>query len=276
MFFFRQPEFTQLDMELAFTDQNEIKSVIEGIIRKVWRESLGYQKIAFPVITYQEAMRKFGSDKPDTRYELHIHDITKYIHPSILKSSGFKDPCVELISLDCNLSAKDLEILHSTITQESFKHYGGEIIPKNLILRKVSSRNDISEMIWLLNGSEISEISKLIGHGENVFLNIRPGGYRGGHTIMGRLRLLAAKMLMKKELLKVPSDSFKFLWVVDFPLFTPVENPGSTNDSGKLESTHHPFTAPAEEDFDILFSKPGDVRGQHYDLVLNGQEIGGG
>ncbi|XP_016385792.1 aspartate--tRNA ligase, mitochondrial isoform X2 [Sinocyclocheilus rhinocerous] len=215
----RQPEFTQVDIEISFVDQAGVMSLIEGLVHYSWPEDKGQINVPFPSMTYEEAMRDYGVDKPDTRFGMKLVDVTtafqgtqiEFIKDALLKPGG----CIQAICVPegtNHLKGKDLEFLKQTAKTQY-----------------------------------------------------------GQRPLLGKLRLQCAELL---ECYGVPvrdPSVFHFLWVVDFPLFLPKED-----DPEMLESAHHPFTAPVPEDAHLLYTQPHKVRGQHYDLVLNGCEIGGG
>ncbi|KAJ3410961.1 hypothetical protein HDV05_002974 [Chytridiales sp. JEL 0842] len=281
----RQPEFTQIDMEMSFITQKDIMGVTERIMRRIWWDIVGMELPAeIPRMPYLDAMRTYGSDKPDTRYDLKITPLTE----SFTALQDDQQQTIEALVIPNGtefFSRQDMTRLHHKTTQESFPLYGGMLFPRDLILERVTDKNKSSwakiftKVGWVK--SDVTALSPSI----NTLLNIRPSdvvvlnrrktGYFGGHTIMGRARSHIARELIEKKALKL-GDAVKnphFLWIVDFPLFTPSE---TTSDQMLLESTHHPFTAPADEDYQLIYTDPAKVRAQHYDLVLNGQEIGGG
>uniref|UniRef100_A0A672N345 Aspartyl-tRNA synthetase 2, mitochondrial n=1 Tax=Sinocyclocheilus grahami TaxID=75366 RepID=A0A672N345_SINGR len=222
----RQPEFTQVDIEISFVDQAGVMSLIEGLIHYSWPEDKGQMNVPFPSMTYEEAMRDYGVDKPDTRFGMKLVDVItafqgtqiEFIKDALLKPGG----CIQAICVP-----------EGTVRTES-----------------------VSVAPVRADGSLKSPLSRLLS-------DTRP--------LLGKLRLQCAELL---ECYGVPvrdPSVFHFLWVVDFPLFLPKED-----DPEMLESAHHPFTAPVPEDAHLLYTQPHKVRGQHYDLVLNGCEIGGG
>uniref|UniRef100_A0A8C6V8D2 Aspartyl-tRNA synthetase 2, mitochondrial n=1 Tax=Naja naja TaxID=35670 RepID=A0A8C6V8D2_NAJNA len=214
----RQPEFTQIDIEMSFVDQDGILALIEGMLQYSWPKEKGLIKIPFPSITYDEALSTYGTDKPDTRFGMKIIDVSH-----ILRN-------VDVAFLQNSLSEP-----HGTVK--------AICIPQGakLQFKDLESLNELSK-------SQFNQCSAL-----------------------GKLRLKSAELLEAKGLLLRDPSAFHFLWVVEFPLFLPKEkNPE------ELEAAHHPFTAPHPLDEHLLYSDPSQVRGQHYDLVLNGNEIGGG
>ncbi|KAJ3226642.1 hypothetical protein HDU78_010322, partial [Chytriomyces hyalinus] len=290
----RQQEFTQVDMELSFVKQRDIMSLIERMLCRVWKDILGTEiKAPFKVLTYNQAMSTYGSDKPDTRHAFTIQNVSRFFTPKTPDhpSKPFFEAMVIRQSAS-TWSNKQISTVLNSVLQESFPYYGGTVEARNLIARKVTA-----ETISTGFGAKFAEsdfnididgLSKELNVqiGDVVFWNRRDPGYFGGHTIMGRTRLTAAKALADAKLVEMDPKRWDFLWVVDFPLFTPVAarvGAGQTQDANIdnsrtaiLESTHHPFTAPMEQDAHLLYTHPEQCRAQHYDIVLNGQEIGGG
>uniref|UniRef100_A0A3B3VMQ4 Aspartyl-tRNA synthetase 2, mitochondrial n=1 Tax=Poecilia latipinna TaxID=48699 RepID=A0A3B3VMQ4_9TELE len=226
----RQPEFTQVDIEMSFVDQAGILSLVEGLLQYSWPAEKGSLTVPFQTMTYDEAMRGYGVDKPDTRFGMKLTDISDVF------------------------SSTQIEFLRSALSQSE-----GSVqairVPSGAKLMPVSVTED------LLRKTEA-------GPGDLLLL---AAGSLHARPMLGSLRLKAAQLLEAHGLSVRDPDSFNFLWVVDFPLFLPKEDKPE-----ELESAHHPFTAPQPEDRELLFTEPHKVRGQHYDLVLNGSEIGGG
>uniref|UniRef100_A0A7N6FEF4 Aminoacyl-transfer RNA synthetases class-II family profile domain-containing protein n=1 Tax=Anabas testudineus TaxID=64144 RepID=A0A7N6FEF4_ANATE len=233
----RQPEFTQVDMEMSFVDQAGIMSLVEGLLQYAWPAENGSLKVPFQTMTYEEAMRDYGVDKPDTRFSMKLVDISE-----VLLSS-------------------EIEFLQSAVSQP-----GGSIqalnVPRGAVRKETFP--------VLLSVSATEELLKRTGAKPGDLLLITAGPL---HTrpLLGSLRLQCAQLLESCGISLRNPSAFHFLWVVDFPLFLPKED-----EPGQLESAHHPFTAPLPEDKQLLYTEPHKVRGQHFDLILNGCEIGGG
>uniref|UniRef100_A0A667HRP9 Aspartyl-tRNA synthetase 2, mitochondrial n=1 Tax=Lynx canadensis TaxID=61383 RepID=A0A667HRP9_LYNCA len=209
----RQPEFTQIDIEMSFVDQIGIQSLIEGLLQYSWPSDKDPVVVPFPSMTFAEALASYGTDKPDTRF-------------------GMK------------------EVL--------------PVFPK-------ANRNWNSPVAKSIMEEQRSELIRLMEIQEDGVVLLTAGEHRKACSVLGKLRLECADLLEARGLVLRDPALFSFLWVVDFPLFLPKEeNPG------ELESAHHPFTAPHPSDIHLLHTEPKQVRSQHYDLVLNGNEIGGG
>ncbi|CAO3564387.1 unnamed protein product [Mortierella alpina] len=262
----RQPEFTQIDLEVSFGSASDIQNLVEGLVRSVWKKLKDVELFdgqAFPRINYQVAMSKYGSDKPDTRFGLEIRHIASLTGEHVLEAIVLKS--------DLGLSNSELKKLANQGT-------------KTLPLVKISDKNARSWLSKLPFTSDIqgqADVDSVnrdldLQIGDTLILNSRPAFLSGGQTLMGKVRLDLAAALQSKGMLELPSSQYNFLWVEGFPLFSPPENASEDTASNRLAATHHPFTAPVAEDLPLLHRQPEKVRGQHYDLVLNGVEIGGG
>ena len=324
----RQVEFTQIDMEMGFVSLErpadeadwrmggiEVRKIVEGTVQKVWKEVKGVDLLAsksgLPVLTYQEAMERYGSDKPDRRFGMRIWNLS----PS-LRSHDEPSPLSEE---DCIASTVEILVcptipdVHSTksmdqLTKEVLSKIPGEAIERfrgnlssphelaGLLLKK--SRIVATHLAAVEIPASTVEVEALAARLEEalsearretpssetescfVFVSRRPVPAIGGSTILGDLRLALASRAEAAGI-KVRSDEDDMFWVTEFPLFSQNVD-ASTGSPMGWSSTHHPFTAPMAEDLHLLEGgKPSNeviakVRGQHYDLVLNGTEIGGG
>eukprot|EP01135_Chromosphaera_perkinsii_P000292 Nk52_evm61s62 gene=Nk52_evmTU61s62 len=254
----RQPEFTQLDMELSFVSQNEIQTLIEDMIQLVLREALQIDiKVPFLRMQYADAMRDYGVDKPDLRFEMKIQkltapDVKDVLSIVIPKASSF-------------LSRKKIATLIQEVS-EGF-HLIDSFCAFNSKGKMMSFAESTKHKGVVINGDEVV---KSLGCKEgDVVLACKGTEPSKLLSFMGRVRLSVADALEREGcVLRKPGD-LKFLWVENFPLF-------EKTDEGSLESSHHPFTSPVADDIPLLLTDPEKVRGQHYDIVLNGMEIGGG
>jgi len=249
----RQPEFTQIDIELSFTEENEVIEITEGLLKEIFREAGIEVETPFPRISYKEAMEKYGTDRPDLRISYEIKDLTSLgvgggnrIVDSVLEKGG------KLVGLriPAGLSRKEIDVLDETV-----KSSGGKGIfwlkPEDSSIKG----NLRGEEAWQKSLCEALGLEK--GDTGIFIAGDVPEEY------MGLVRIEAAKI--KGAI----SEGFKFLWVVDFPLF-------DRDAEGNLTSNHHPFTAPRDEDIGILEDRPLEVIARAYDVVLNGVELGGG
>ncbi|KAJ2081510.1 aspartate--tRNA ligase msd1 [Coemansia sp. RSA 988] len=270
----RQPEFTQVDMEMSFVAKEDIQRVVEQFIQRVWSTIKNIQIDApFKRMSFAEATRRFGSDKPDTRFGLEIVQIPQLSSDTKIVTEAL------LIADGANIfSAKELtpvvELLRSSqnIGESKIRECGATGLTDATLLSR-----------WLAdNGSNTGQgstdrLKELFASlsakpGDLLFVSERQSHITPANTTLGRLRTLAAKLLQEKGKLTISESQFDFLWIENFPLFTREVD----SLQGQLSATHHPFTAPVPEDLPLLYSDPEKVRGQHYDLVLNGVELGGG
>ncbi|PFH52689.1 hypothetical protein AMATHDRAFT_74143 [Amanita thiersii Skay4041] len=287
----RQPEFTQIDLEMAFVswgDSNsidgwriggtEVRDVVERLIRTIWLEIEGIQlSDSFRVMSYYEAMTRYGSDKPDTRFGLQIMDITHFLPNSlraILTSSDeilecfvvhrAQDPGFFRTSKACDPGSQV-----ERITLDS-KNMNSWLFRNNSILC-----NEGSVQMNSPDLSHVNEVLKL-QLGDDIWLARRSRKPQGGSTPLGRSRLRLFELACKRGDFVLTKEPH-FLWITEFPLFTHADEDKDYLAKGRWSSTHHPFTAPMWQDIQAMYN--GDiesVRGQHYDLILNGVEIGGG
>ncbi|XP_069581892.1 aspartate--tRNA ligase, mitochondrial [Brachyistius frenatus] len=266
----RQPEFTQVDIEMSFVDQAGVMSLVEGLLQHSWPAEKGPVEVPFQTVTYEEAMRDYGVDKPDTRFSMKLMDLSEvflsteieFLRSALSQSGG----SVQAICVPGGaklFSGKDLEELKQTAKTQ----FGQELSP-------VPVRADgtvKSPLKKLLSVSVTEDLLRRTGAGPGDLLLMAAGSAHSVRPLLGHLRLQCAQLLESRGVSVRDPSAFHFLWVVDFPLFLPRDD-----DPEQLESAHHPFTAPLPEDSQLLYTDPHQVRGQHYDLVLNGCEVGGG
>ncbi len=257
----RQPEFTQIDVEMSFIDREDMYALIEGLLAQVWQVARG-EKIPtpFPRMPYIEAMERFGSDKPDTRFGMELVDVS-----DDFKQSKFKvfRGAVDAGGVVKALNAKGL----ACVTQgqidnltETAKSFGA----KGLAFIKVEGGQWKSPIVKFFNDAEKAAMTAKLKIEEGDLILFGADKREVVWEVLGRIRLIVAEMLNVKR------EGWNFLWVVDFPLMT------FDHETNRYLSTHHPFTAAVAEDVPLLDTDPHKVRGQHYDIVLNGVELGGG
>eukprot|EP01117_Protostelium_nocturnum_P017235 TRINITY_DN6988_c0_g1_i1.p1 TRINITY_DN6988_c0_g1~~TRINITY_DN6988_c0_g1_i1.p1 ORF type:complete len:696 (-),score=183.35 TRINITY_DN6988_c0_g1_i1:19-2106(-) len=264
----RQPEFTQVDLEVSYATPQVIINYIEGLLATIWKQQFGKDiPRPFPQISFDDAMNRYGSDKPDTRYGLEMKDITSFIPSKAAQIfGGGQEKWV----------AKCINIGNVNLTGSEVKGISEEASTLN---KKILYVKITSEGTWKSPGSKLfdTEEQKRINEQTNAkegdVLIISVGDWMETCTLMGKLRIYCSKLLSSKGLLTVPEDQFNFLWTVDFPLFT--------LEDGVICSTHNPFTSPVLDDIPLLASAKTTeeflkIRALHYDIVLNGVEIGGG
>jgi aspartyl-tRNA synthetase len=263
----RQMEFTQVDVEVSFIDREGIYALFEGMLKKVWQETLGVDlPVPFPRLAFVDAMNRFGVDKPDTRFGLELADFTE-----TFRSSGFKvfSATVAGGGVIKALNAKGL----ADLTQGELKNLeeiAKSLGAKGLAFIKVEGGEWKSPIVKFFSDAEKAVLAQQLGlaEGDMVFFAAAP--WEKACAILGRIRLECSALLQKRGRLTVPAGQWNFLWVVDFPLMSYDE------EKNQYVATHHPFTSPVPEDVALLDRDPKKVRGQHYDVVLNGMELGGG
>lgn len=263
----RQMEFTQVDVEASFVDREDIYRLFEGMVKKVWREVRG-EELATPFqrMPYSEAMNRFGVDKPDLRFGLEIVDFSE-----TFRSSAFKvfAGTVQGGGVIKAINAKGL----ADITQGELKNLedaAKSLGAKGLAFIKVEAGEWKSPIVKFFTAEEKAALTARLGIEDGDIIFFAAAEWERACAILGRVRLDSAQLLVKRGKLTIKADDWKFLWVVDFPLMSYDE------ESGRFVATHHPFTSPVPEDIALLDTDPKAVRGQHYDLVLNGMELGGG
>jgi aspartyl-tRNA synthetase len=263
----RQLEFTQIDLEMSFIERDDIYRLIEGLLQRVWKVALSVDvPTPFKRISFQEALDRYGIDKPDTRFGMELVDFTEDF-----RSSSFKvfSGAVASGGVVKALNAKGL----ASATQgqiETMTEYAKSFGAKGLAFIKVENGEWKSPIVKFFSDSEKAALTKKLGIEEGDLVLFAADQWLNACEILGRIRLYCADVLKVQGKLNIPTDRFDFLWVVDFPLLS------FDKEQNRWYSSHHPFTAPVEEDIPLLSSDPKKVRGQHYDIVVNGVELGGG
>ena len=258
----RQPEFTQIDIEMSFIERENLYSVIEGLMTAIFREVKDIKvETPFPRVTYAEAMSRYGVDRPDVRFAMELCDLS-----DLVKECGFNlfSKAVEAGGV---VKALRVEKEHTLTRKEMDSDLVGEVQvhgAKGLIWARVQEDGWQSPIKKSMSRDEMDAITTRMGASTGDILLFVAGPCDRVNAALGHLRVhLGDKFGL------IPDGIWSFTWVTDFPLF-------ETDDSGQLGSIHHPFTAPVDEDVEILEARPLDVRSKAYDLVLNGSEIGGG
>ena len=260
----RQPEFTQIDMEMSFVTEDDVMAMNEGLVKRVFREVLCVDvETPFRRMPYSEAMARYGSDKPDTRFGLELQDVTDVLRESgfaVFKSAVVAGGSVRLINakgLAGALTRKEIDKLVDVA-----KTYGA----KGLAYTRLTADSVTSSFEKFLSEEEKAALHKAAGaETGDVLLVVADAKNSTVFAALGALRLAVAN---KCGL--IDPDKFNFLWVTDFPFFEYSE------EEGRWMAMHHPFTMPRAEDLDKVESDPGSVRALAYDMVLNGCELGGG
>lgn len=260
----RQPEFTQIDVEMSFVGQDEVIGMTEGFIKRLWKETLDVDvQLPLKRMPYKEAMERFGSDKPDTRIGMEIADLGTAVageefkvFSDTLQNGGI---VAAINAKGCaDYSRKQIDGL-----TEFAKKYGA----KGLAWMKFTADGVNSPIAKFLSEEAIEKIKTATTAVEGDLILISSDKWSRALTILGALRLEIARQKGMFENLK---GSYDMLWVVDFPLFE------KDDETGELHAMHHPFTAPNPDDLDKLDTAPEEVRSIAYDLVINGAEVGGG
>jgi aspartyl-tRNA synthetase len=278
----RQPEFTQVDLEMSFASAEDVMLTVESVVRRLWTELLGATDLpeAFPRMSYEEAMSRYGSDKPDLRLGSEIQRIEYMIPVDLVNKIGpLNDPIVEVMKFSIAEDANDTRkfvttFMDSPEAQPFIQNPHGQ--PGIFIF---DTRKPLQGLqVFGFEAAEALEDMLSLEDGDLVVIQARPrAAFAGGSTPMGNLRLALHKAAVKHNYLQ-PPQGFAFTWINDFPLFSPSNDaePGQGGAAG-LAATHHPFTSPkTAEDVDLLLTDPLSVRADHYDLVVNGVELGGG
>lgn len=260
----RQPEFTQIDIEMSFVDQEDVHQLVEGLVKSLWKEILGVEiDTPFPRLTYHEAISRYGSDKPDTRFGMEICDLTEPVKNT--EFGAFKNAVASsgtvrgiLVPGGAEKSRRELDLL-----TEKAKSYGAS----GLVTIAFTEEGIKSPAKKYLSTAEIDGIKSLLGAGTGDLALLCAGEWEKTCEVLGRLRLdLASEMGI------IPQDKYNFLWIVDFPLLKRNE------ETGEWEAAHHPFTSPYPEDLDKWGNEQdkGKIRARMYDLVMNGVELASG
>lgn len=258
----RQPEFTQIDVEMSFVRVEDIQRMMEGLMVHLFKKVLDIElETPFPVLTYDEAMERYGVDKPDIRFGMELKDVSMEWKDSsfpLFRETLEKHGIIKAITVKggSTLSRKEIEELTRFVYD-----YGA----KGLISAKVGANAWQSSIQKFVTQEERKAIEKKMGAGEGDLLIFIAGSNKVVNQALANLRLhLGKKMGLIKE------DQYRFVWILDFPLLEYDET------EKRYVAVHHPFTAPKDEDISKLKDHPEQVRAKAYDLVLNGSEIGGG
>jgi aspartyl-tRNA synthetase len=268
----RQPEFTQVDIEMSFIDREDIYALVEGLLKKVWKTALDIDiPTPFKRISFEEAMNRFGIDKPDTRFGMELVDMSEDFKGS---KFGVFGNCIAGGGVVKAINAKGL----AGATQgqiETMTEYAKSFGAKGLAFIKVEKGASgavewKSPIVKFFSDAEKSALTSKLAIEEGDLLLFAADQWLNACEILGKIRLYCADVLKTQGKLVIDPKQFNFLWVIEFPLL------GFDREQNRWYSSHHPFTAPVEDDIPLLKSDPKKVRGQHYDIVVNGVELGGG
>ena len=277
----RQPEFTQVDLEMSFATGQDVMSTVESVIKTLWQKLLGISYDGqFPHLSYEDAMSTYGSDKPDVRLGSKISRVEYMLPVDLVRKIGpLNDPIVEVLKIPISEDAKETRgfvtrFMDSPEAKPFNENPEGQ--PGIFIFDPRKPLSGLS--VFGFEAAETIEETLDLEEGDLVVLQARKNAsHAGGSTPLGNLRLALHKFAVQHGYMPAP-QGFEFLWITDFPLFSPsvANEPGQGGAAG-FSSTHHPFTAPkTAEDVDLLLTDPAAVKAEHYDLVVNGVELGGG
>ena len=255
----RQPEFTQIDIEMSFVEEEDVWNTVEGLMKEIFRNVKGIELDAFPRIPYTECMARYGSDKPDTRFGMEIHNVndvfanTEFaVFKTILEANGQINAIVAENAAD-KFSRKDLDKL-----QEFVKIYGA----KALSWLKMTDGVLAGSIAKVTTEEEKAALAKALNLNNNDLVLMVADKPKTSLAAMGALRVK-----LGKDLNLIDESKFNFLWVTNFPMFEYSE------EEDRYVAAHHPFTSPNLEDVDKLMSDPANCYSRAYDLVLNGYEL---
>ena len=259
----RQPEFTQIDLEMSFVDQDDVIEMQEGFLQRLFKELMDIEiKTPFPRMTYDEAMERFGSDKPDTRFGFELKSINEVVADTEFKvfadalagGGDVRGICIDGGS--AKFSRKDIDKL-----TEQTKHYGA----KGVVWIRVEENELKSSVNKFFSQEQLAEIAAVFGAKTGDLILIVADRTKVVFDSLGFLRRHIAGLLGLLD-----DQQFNLLWVTDFPMFE------KDDETGELKAMHHPFTHPKQEDISLLDTAPEKVKADAYDIVLNGVELGGG
>lgn len=259
----RQPEFTQIDMEMSFIEEKDIQTIVEGLMKKVFKDIKEIDiKTPFLRMKYDEAMERFGSDKPDMRFGMELHNVTKLFEKSEFKvfSSAIENSgiisSIKVENEASNFSRKRIDEL-----TEFVKKYKA----KGLAFIKIENNEFTGGVSKFLTDEEKESLKEELDLHDNDLVFFASDKKEVVYASLGALRCR-----LGKELNLIKEDDYKFLWVVDFPVFE------WSDEENRFMACHHPFTMPKEEDIDKLLTDKANCHAKAYDIVLNGYEVGGG
>ncbi|SFE18146.1 aspartate--tRNA ligase [Peptostreptococcus sp. D1] len=261
----RQPEFTQIDCEMSFVDENDVMEIMEGMLKKIFKEVLDKDIVTpFPRMTFAQAMDKYGSDKPDTRYGLELVNLS-----DVVKSCGFK------VFADCaareGYSVRGINVVGEadSFTRKAITHleeHAKTYKAKGLAWMKITTEGVTSPIAKFFSEDELINIQNAMKAKVGDLLLFVADKDSVVYDSLGQVRIAVADKLKLAD-----PDKFNLLWVTEFPVFEEDE------ENGRFIAKHHPFTSPMEEDIDKLEDNDKlKLRARAYDIVLNGYEIGGG
>ena len=255
----RQPDFTQIDVEASFLDQQQFLTLMEELIKDIFKNTIGYDvKLPLRQMTYKEAMDRFGSDKPDTRFGLELHNIK-----DVFKETSFeayqKAEAIKAIVVPGVASVTSRKVIDGLTLEAKKFGLGG------LTVLKKENEELTGSFVKFLSEGEMKALNQDLGLNNDDLIIIAAGNDNRVTPLLGALRLKYGR-----ELGLIKEGTYDLLWVVDFPMFE------RDVESGEIVATHHPFTRPRDEDLKYLDEDPTKVLSYAYDIVINGYEAGGG
>ncbi len=259
----RQPEFTQIDVEMSFVDEEQIYTLMEGLLQRILKETVGAEvAVPFPRMTYQDAMTTYGSDKPDTRFGMKFVDFS-----NIVKDSDFRvfSKTVADGGAVVGFVVPGMGTLGRGVMDRLTKRTRDEIGAGGLIYIKNNEEELYSSVSKFVPEDVTRAMVGASGADKGDLILLLAGPRDSVYSQLGDLRLL-----MAREYDLIGTSVYNLLWVTDFPLLE------YDSEDGRYYAMHHPFTSPRPEDVGLLKTDPGKVRARAYDLVMNGSEIGGG
>lgn len=268
----RQPEFTQIDVELSFAVEEDVESLFETLMAALWKETLGVDiPTPFPRLAYREAMSLYGSDKPDLRFGLPLCDVTQVVSQhqggnvemlrQVITTPVEHDmPVVKAWRLPAEYASK-----MSRADVDKLEEFVKGLGARGLARARIGAGGTWTQSpMKTMSEAMRADLNTAVGVEEGDLLFLQFGAPKLVHSVLGALRLHVANKLSI-----IPKGQWKFCWITEFPLL-------ERSDDGKLVASHHPFTSPMEADLPRLESDPASIRARAYDLVLNGNEIAGG
>jgi aspartyl-tRNA synthetase len=262
----RQPEFTQIDCEMAFVQQEDILRTFEGLAREMFKEIKGFDPGEMPRMSYADAMKYYGSDKPDTRFEMKFVELN-----AIVKGKNFKVfDDAELVVGICAKGAaaytrKQLDELTEFVKRPQIGATG-------LVYARYNDDGTLKSSVdKFYDETELKKWAEIFGAEKGDLILILAGETGKTRKALNELRLEMGTRLGLRD-----KDKYSCLWIIDFPLLEKGEESGLPGMEGRWHAKHHPFTSPKPEDIHLMEKDPGNIRANAYDMVINGVEVGGG
>lgn len=253
----RQPEFTQIDLEMSFVERSDVIAVMEPLVREIFSSAGISVPIPFPQLTYDDAMDRYGSDKPDLRYSCEIHDVTEWAQTTEFRIFQQAEKVKGLVATGCGrYSRKEIDQLEAKA-----KEFGAA----GLIWAKKTGDAIQSSILKAVGEEKMNELWSQMQADDQDLVLLVAGPRMSANTVLGQLRTHFARQ--EKWYTK---NDFRFAWIIDFPLFE------FDKEENRYVACHHPFTSPMPDSIPLLDTEPGKAKAQAYDLVCNGYEIGGG